>query len=143
MPDPLFFLLNHPLIRRRDIGGPVGRQLRRLRLKQRGGGDSGIGNLSPRYYAAMPRPLDERQALEQERADLPGQIAAHQAELAATMLYRVPDLRSRAADGLVRSVSARCMRRSAAARESTTSTLSSIRVRRPRSGSDDVVRTPS
>jgi chromosome segregation ATPase len=32
----------------------------------------------------MPRPLNERQALECERAELPGQIAAHQAELAAT-----------------------------------------------------------
>ena len=32
----------------------------------------------------MPRPLNERQALERERAELPAQIAAHQAELAAT-----------------------------------------------------------
>jgi chromosome segregation ATPase len=32
----------------------------------------------------MPAPTNERQALERERAELPGQISAHQAELAAT-----------------------------------------------------------
>ena len=32
----------------------------------------------------MPRPLDERQALEEERADLTAQIATDQRELAAT-----------------------------------------------------------
>jgi hypothetical protein len=32
----------------------------------------------------MPRPLTERQALEQERAELPEQIAAYQRELDAT-----------------------------------------------------------
>ena len=32
----------------------------------------------------MPRPLTERQALEQERAELPEQIAAYERELAAT-----------------------------------------------------------
>jgi hypothetical protein len=32
----------------------------------------------------MPRPFNERQALEQERAELPEQIAAYQRELAAT-----------------------------------------------------------
>jgi hypothetical protein len=33
---------------------------------------------------AMPAPTNERQALERERAELPGQISAHQAELAVT-----------------------------------------------------------
>jgi hypothetical protein len=32
----------------------------------------------------MPAPTNERQALEQERVELPGQIIAHQAKLAAT-----------------------------------------------------------
>jgi hypothetical protein len=32
----------------------------------------------------MPAPTNERQALERERDELPGQIAAHQAELAET-----------------------------------------------------------
>jgi hypothetical protein len=32
----------------------------------------------------MPRPRDERQSLAQERVDLPGQISAHRADLAAT-----------------------------------------------------------
>jgi chromosome segregation ATPase len=32
----------------------------------------------------VPAPRSERQSLEQERAELPGQISAHQAELAAT-----------------------------------------------------------
>ena len=32
----------------------------------------------------MPRPLNERQALEHERDDLPGPIRARKAELAAT-----------------------------------------------------------
>ena len=32
----------------------------------------------------MPAPTNERQALEQERAKLPGQIAAYQQELATT-----------------------------------------------------------
>ena len=32
----------------------------------------------------MPAPINERQALEQERVALPGQIIAHQAKLAAT-----------------------------------------------------------
>jgi hypothetical protein len=32
----------------------------------------------------MPRPLSERQSLEQERAELPSQIAAYEAELEAT-----------------------------------------------------------
>jgi hypothetical protein len=32
----------------------------------------------------MPRPRDERQSLAKERVDLPGQISAHQADLAAT-----------------------------------------------------------
>jgi chromosome segregation ATPase len=32
----------------------------------------------------MPRPMNEQQSLEQERAELPGQLAAHQAELDAT-----------------------------------------------------------
>jgi hypothetical protein len=32
----------------------------------------------------MPAPNNERQALEQERVELPGQIIAHQAKLAAT-----------------------------------------------------------
>jgi chromosome segregation ATPase len=32
----------------------------------------------------MPASTNERQALERERAELPGQISAHQAELAAT-----------------------------------------------------------
>jgi len=32
----------------------------------------------------MPRPLNERQSLERERAELPGQLAAHQAQLDAT-----------------------------------------------------------
>jgi hypothetical protein len=35
-------------------------------------------------WASMPRPLSERQSLEQERAELPGQIAAYQRELDAT-----------------------------------------------------------
>jgi hypothetical protein len=39
----------------------------------------------------MPRPLNERQALEQERAELPDQILAHQNELVATP----PDDRAR------------------------------------------------
>ena len=32
----------------------------------------------------MPRPLSERRSLEQERAELPSQIAAYEAELEAT-----------------------------------------------------------
>ncbi len=32
----------------------------------------------------MPRPLNERQSLERERAELPSQIAAYQRELDAT-----------------------------------------------------------
>ena len=32
----------------------------------------------------MPRPMNERQSLEQERAELPSQLAAHQAQLDAT-----------------------------------------------------------
>ncbi len=32
----------------------------------------------------MPAPSNERQALERERAELPGQIAAYQRDLAAT-----------------------------------------------------------
>jgi septal ring factor EnvC (AmiA/AmiB activator) len=32
----------------------------------------------------MPKPTSERQALERERDELPGQIAAHQAELTTT-----------------------------------------------------------
>ncbi len=32
----------------------------------------------------MPAPTNERQALERERAELPGQIAAYQQDLAAT-----------------------------------------------------------
>jgi len=32
----------------------------------------------------MPRPLNERQSLEQERAELPSQIAAYESELDAT-----------------------------------------------------------
>jgi chromosome segregation ATPase len=32
----------------------------------------------------MPRPLNERQSLEQERAEIPGQIAAYGRELAVT-----------------------------------------------------------
>ncbi len=32
----------------------------------------------------MPRPLSEKQSLEQERAGLPSQLAAHQAQLDAT-----------------------------------------------------------
>jgi hypothetical protein len=32
----------------------------------------------------MPRPMNERQALEEERAEIPGQIVAHRRELAAT-----------------------------------------------------------
>ena len=32
----------------------------------------------------MPRPLSERQSLEQERAELPSQIAAYESELGAT-----------------------------------------------------------
>ncbi len=34
--------------------------------------------------SAMPAPHDERQALERERAELPGQMATYQAELDAT-----------------------------------------------------------
>ena len=34
--------------------------------------------------ASMPRPMNERQSLEQERAELPSQLAAHQAQLDAT-----------------------------------------------------------
>jgi hypothetical protein len=34
--------------------------------------------------ASMPRPLSEQQSLEQERAELPGQLAAHQQKLDAT-----------------------------------------------------------
>ncbi len=40
-----------------------------------------VGRLAP---SAMPTSHNERQALERERADLPGQLAAHQAELEAT-----------------------------------------------------------
>ena len=32
----------------------------------------------------MPRPVDERQSLEQERAELPAQITSYQLDLAAT-----------------------------------------------------------
>jgi hypothetical protein len=37
-----------------------------------------------RYHASMPAPTNERQSLERERADLPSQIAAYEAELDAT-----------------------------------------------------------
>ncbi len=37
-----------------------------------------------RYHAPMPRPLNERQALEQELAEPPAQIAAYRQELADT-----------------------------------------------------------
>ena len=37
-----------------------------------------------RYHASMPPPTNERQALEQERAELPSQIAAYESELDAT-----------------------------------------------------------
>jgi hypothetical protein len=38
-----------------------------------------------RYHASMPAPTNERQALEREREELPGQIATYQAELDATL----------------------------------------------------------
>jgi hypothetical protein len=44
----------------------------------------GIVTWPPTRYDPTPRPLNERQALEQERVELPDQIIAHQAELAAT-----------------------------------------------------------
>jgi hypothetical protein len=34
-----------------------------------------------RYHASVPRPLNERQSLEQERAEIPGQIAAQRQEV--------------------------------------------------------------
>jgi len=37
-----------------------------------------------RYHASMPAPFNERQALERERAELPGQLARYQRELDAT-----------------------------------------------------------
>ncbi len=37
-----------------------------------------------RYHASMPAPTNERQSLERERAELPSQIAAYEAELDAT-----------------------------------------------------------
>jgi|HubBroStandDraft_6_1064221.scaffolds.fasta_scaffold1947755_2 hypothetical protein len=36
----------------------------------------------------MPRPLTERQSLEEERAELPGLIAAYQRELAETAITK-------------------------------------------------------
>jgi chromosome segregation ATPase len=42
------------------------------------------GPVRCRPTSPCQRPLSERQALERERAELPGQISAHQAELAAT-----------------------------------------------------------
>jgi hypothetical protein len=38
-----------------------------------------------RYRAVIPVPTNERQALEREREELPGQIATYQAELDATL----------------------------------------------------------
>jgi hypothetical protein len=37
-----------------------------------------------RYHASMPAPPNERRSLEQERAELPEQIIAHETELFAT-----------------------------------------------------------
>ncbi len=37
-----------------------------------------------RYHASMPAPTNERQSLERERAELPGQIVAYESELDAT-----------------------------------------------------------
>jgi hypothetical protein len=36
----------------------------------------------------MPRPLNERQSLEQERAEIPGQIAAYRQELENGRLHK-------------------------------------------------------
>jgi hypothetical protein len=49
-------------------------------------GQCGEANLSLlRYHALIPAPTNERQALEREREELPGQIATYQAELDATL----------------------------------------------------------
>ena len=37
-----------------------------------------------RYHASMPAPTNERQSPEQERAELPSQIAAYESELEST-----------------------------------------------------------
>ena len=48
-------------------------------------GQCGEANLSLlRYHALIPAPTNERQALEREREELPGQIATYQAELDAS-----------------------------------------------------------
>ena len=49
-------------------------------------GQCGEANLPLlRYRALIPAPTNERQALEREREELPGQIATYQAELDATL----------------------------------------------------------
>ena len=46
--------------------------------------ERGARRVSLRYHASMPAPTNERQALERERAELPGQIVAYESELEAT-----------------------------------------------------------